>query len=147
MSFLHIILSIKDSLQQQIHFNELRTNAVLVTRVHCMSEISNTLFNTFLSKFSFLYVHWKMSHIMPLLSGAFVMQLFLKILSGMANSIDHDQTAPSGAVWSWSTLFAYVILSETVLYQILGHLSHNKSPGHVPETIKSNYCQITCRIK
>ena len=27
-----------------------------------------------------------------------LMQLFLKILSGMANSVDPDQTAPSGAV-------------------------------------------------
>ena len=26
------------------------------------------------------------------------MQLFLKMLSGMANSVDPDQTAPSGAV-------------------------------------------------
>ena len=26
------------------------------------------------------------------------MQLFLKILSGMENSVDPDQTAPSGAV-------------------------------------------------
>ena len=31
-----------------------------------------------------------------------------KILSGMANSADPDQTAPSGAVWSGSALFAYV---------------------------------------
>ena len=37
------------------------------------------------------------------------MQLFLKILSGMANSIDPDQTA-EGAVWSGSALFAYAIL-------------------------------------
>ena len=28
----------------------------------------------------------------------FFMQLFLKILSAMANSVDPDQTAPSGAV-------------------------------------------------
>ena len=36
-SFLHIILSIKDSLQQQIHFNGniFGKNAVIVTRVHC----------------------------------------------------------------------------------------------------------------
>ena len=27
----------------------------------------------------------------------------------MANSIEPDQTAPSGAVWNWSTLFAYAI--------------------------------------
>ena len=44
-------------------------------------EIPNTLFHTcFLPKFCFF------------------MQLILKILSGMANSVDPDQTAPSGAV-------------------------------------------------
>ena len=41
------------------------------------------------------------------------MQLFLKILSGMANSIDPDQTALSGAIRAVSALFAYTILSET----------------------------------
>ena len=50
------------------------------------------------------------------------MQLFLKILSGMANSVDPDQTAPSGAVWSGSALFAYAILSETLVFEFLGHL-------------------------
>ena len=30
----------------------------------------------------------------------------------MANSVDPDQTAPLGAVWSWFALFAYTILSE-----------------------------------
>ena len=34
------------------------------------------------------------------------------MLSGMANSIDPDQTAP----------FAYVILSDTLVFEILGHL-------------------------
>ena len=38
----------------------------------------------------------------------------------MANSVDPDQTAPEGAVWSGSALFAYVILSETLVYRILG---------------------------
>ena len=50
------------------------------------------------------------------------MQLILKVLSGIAN-IDTDQNAPEGAVWSGSALFAYAILSETLVYQILGHLS------------------------
>ena len=49
------------------------------------------------------------------------MQLFLKILSGMANSVDPDQTAPS-AVWSGSALFAYVILSDILVFEILEHL-------------------------
>ena len=43
-------------------------------------KISNTLFHTILAKILLF------------------MQLFLKILSGMANSVDPDQTAPSGAV-------------------------------------------------
>ena len=42
------------------------------------------------------------------------MQLFPKIPSGMANSVDPDQTAPLGAVLSGSTLFAYAILSDTL---------------------------------
>ena len=50
------------------------------------------------------------------------MQLFFKMLSEMANSVDPDQTAPEGAVWSWSALFAYATLSETWLFKILGHL-------------------------
>ena len=47
------------------------------------------------------------------------MQLFLKILSGTANSVDPDQTAPVGP---GSALFAYVILSDTLVFEILGHL-------------------------
>ena len=42
----------------------------------------------------------------------------------MANSVDPDQTAPSGAVWSGSALFAYVILSDTLVFEILGHLPY-----------------------
>ena len=45
------------------------------------------------------------------------MQLFLKILCGMANSVDPDQTAPLG-VWSGSALFVYAILLETLVYKI-----------------------------
>ena len=37
----------------------------------------------------------------------------------MANSVDPDQTAPLGAVWSGSTLFAQAYLSEN-----LGSLRH-----------------------
>ena len=32
----------------------------------------------------------------------------------MANSVDPDQTAPLGAVWSGSALFAQVYLSENL---------------------------------
>ena len=40
----------------------------------------------------------------------------------MANSVDPDQTAPSGAVCSGSTLFAHVILSDALVFEFLGHL-------------------------
>ena len=50
------------------------------------------------------------------------MHLLLKILSGMENSVDPDQTAPTEAVWSGSALFAFVILSDTLVFEILGHL-------------------------
>ena len=47
--------------------------------------------------------------------------MYLQVL--MANSVDPDQSAPSGAVWSGSLLFAPSILSETKLvYEILGYL-------------------------
>ena len=41
----------------------------------------------------------------------------------MANSVNSDQTAPSGAVWSGSALFAYAILLEILTYKILGHFT------------------------
>ena len=37
-----------------------------------------------------------------------------KDADGMANSVDPDQTAPLGAVWSGSTLFAQNYLSENL---------------------------------
>ena len=39
------------------------------------------------------------------------MQL-IQVHSGIANSVDPDQTAPEAAVWSGSALFAYAILSK-----------------------------------
>ena len=41
-------------------------------------------------------------------------------LDGMANSVDPDQTAPLGAVWSGSALFAQASLSKN-----LGSLQEN----------------------
>ena len=41
---------------------------------------------------------------------------------GMANSVDPDQTAPLGAVWSGSALFAQAYLSEN-----LGTLQYRSS--------------------
>ena len=41
----------------------------------------------------------------------------------MENSVYPDQTAPSGAVRSGPALFfVYVILSDTLVFEILGHL-------------------------
>ena len=40
----------------------------------------------------------------------------------MANSVDPDQTASLGAVWSWSALLAYAVLPETLGYNILWQL-------------------------
>ena len=57
------------------------------------------------------------------------MHLFLKLPGGMANSVQPDQTAPSGAVWSGSALFAYAILSETLVYKSLGHLPYTIKLG------------------
>ena len=52
----------------------------------------------------------------------FFRQLFLKMLNGIANSVDPDQAAPEGeVVLSGYALFAYVILSDTLVYKILGH--------------------------
>ena len=60
-------------------------------------KISNTLLHTFFG-----------------LNFAF-MQLFLIIFSEVANSVDPDQTASLGAVWSGSALFAYAILSAILV--------------------------------
>ena len=61
-------------------------------------KILNTLFHDFLLKFCFLCSY------------------FLEILSGMANSVDPDQT---GLIFA---LFAYAILLATLVYKIFGHL-------------------------
>ena len=37
-----------------------------------------------------------------------------KVADGIANSVDPDQTAPFGAVWSGSALFAQIYLSENL---------------------------------
>ena len=49
------------------------------------------------------------------------MLLFHKILGGKANIVDPEQTVPEGAVWTGSALFACVIISEKLVYKILGH--------------------------
>ena len=42
----------------------------------------------------------------------------------MANSVDPDQTALEGAVWSGSALYTYVFLSDTLVFEILGNLQY-----------------------
>ena len=46
------------------------------------------------------------------------MQLFLKIFSGMTNSVDPDQTAP---------FFSYAIFVRNLVYKKLGHLPYINS--------------------
>ena len=48
-----------------------------------------------------------------------------KDAAGIANSVDPDQTAPLGAVWSGSALFAQTYLSEN-----LGSLRYNAILAH-----------------
>ena len=50
---------------------------------------------------------------------------------GMANSVDPDQTAPLGAVWSGSALFAQAYLSEN-----LGLLRYIQNPKTLEEQIR-----------
>ena len=59
-------------------------------------------------------------------SKIWTMWLYHRVMSpndadGMANSVDPDQTAPLGAVWSGSALFAQACLSEN-----LGSLRYNQ---------------------
>ena len=49
-----------------------------------------------------------------------------KDADGIANSVDPDQTAPVGAVWSGSALFAQTYLSEN-----LGKLRYEKREDFV----------------
>ena len=53
------------------------------------------------------------------------MQLFFVNKQWDGNNVDPDQTAPSGAVWSGSALFAYAIFTGTLVYKILGHLAYH----------------------
>ena len=54
--------------------------------------------------------------------------MYPKDADGMANSVDPDQTAPLGAVWSGSTLFALTSLSqylELLWYSMWKFQPHN----------------------
>ena len=56
---------------------------------------------------------------------------FLKRLNGPENSVDPDQTDPGGAVWSGSALFAYDILSETLVHEIYDIYCNISSQKHM----------------
>ena len=49
----------------------------------------------------------------------------VETLMGMANHVDPEKIVPEGAVGF--ALFAYAILSETLVYKILGYLSYHIS--------------------
>ena len=42
----------------------------------------------------------------------------------MANSVDPDQTAPIGAVWSWSSLLASILNLSVMLGNYLQQIIH-----------------------
>ena len=65
----------------------------------------------------------------------------------MANSVDPDQTAPSGAVWSVSTLFAYVILSDVLVFEFLEYLPylHKNSLEAPQQDISNEYPHVFVR--
>ena len=50
---------------------------------------------------------------------------------GMANSVDPDQTAPVGAVWSGSTLFAQAYLSENLGALRYPVTNNEQSPSNI----------------
>ena len=67
-------------------------------------------------------------------SKIWTMLLYSRIMSpndadGMANSVEPDQTAPLGAVWSGSALFAQAYLSENLgsLRYIQGEINDKRS--------------------
>ena len=68
------------------------------------------------------------------------MQLFLKILSGIANSVDPDQTAPSGAVWSGSALFALYHFVRN--FGVRNFRTFTVPTGHLLSFHTCTYCSI-----
>ena len=58
--------------------------------------------------------------------------MLLKDADGIANGVDPDQSAPLGAVWSGSALFAQAYLSENV-----GSLQYISSIWSYSKNLKS----------
>ena len=69
------------------------------------------------------------------------MQSILKIRSGMANSVDPDQTAPSGALIRVYTI-CICHFSENLVYEILGHLLYNMFLCCERSLSTCRFCQI-----
>ena len=61
---------------------------------------------------------------------------------GMANSVDPDQTAPLGAVWSESALFAQAYLSKN-----LGSLRYHHAVDHFNTNIFLSIFQTNFVLK
>ena len=77
-------------------------------------------------------------------SKIWTMWLYHRVMSpndadGMANSVDPDQTAPLGAVWSGSALFAQTCLSEN-----LGKLRYILEISVVKETFSGISKMTSC---
>ena len=65
------------------------------------------------------------------------------MLGGMVNSVDPDQTAPSGAVWFGSALLSYGILSGTLVFKISGHLPNlhvSEVPHCSSQMVSAHFC-------
>ena len=86
------------------------------------------------------------------------MWLYDRVLSpkdadGMANSVDPDQTAPLGAVWSGSALFAQAYLSENLgslryilKFEQCGFTILVMCPNDTEGIPWSDCFRLTCRI-
>ena len=60
--------------------------------------------------------------------------MFLKDADGIANSVDPDQIAPLGAVWSGSALFAQAYLSENLWSLSYNFFGNPNFSGFKPDT-------------
>ena len=63
---------------------------------------------------------------------------------GMANSVDPDQTAPVGAVWSGSALFAQTCLSENLGTLRYVGCVNNEGPNKAAEMCMLVWAFVVC---
>ena len=64
--------------------------------------------------------------------------------ASMANSVDPDQTAPTGAVFSGSTLFAYTINSSVMLGN---YLQHTTSADDILDAFFFGALRVNCHLQ